>query len=69
VAQKNSGYLVGGTSPFGLRKQMPVYVESSILELTQIWINGGRCGFLVCIAPQVLVNQLGGKPIQCALRQ
>lgn len=52
VAQKNSGYLVGGTSPFGLRKQMPVYVESSILELTQIWINGGRRGFLVCIAPK-----------------
>ena len=69
VAQKNSGYLVGGTSPFGLRKQMPVYVESSILELTQIWINGGRRGFLVCIAPQVLVNQLGGKPVQCALPQ
>jgi Cys-tRNA(Pro) deacylase len=53
VAQKNSGYLVGGTSPFGLRKQMPIYVESSILELTQIWINGGRRGFLVGIAPQV----------------
>jgi len=69
VAQKNSGYLVGGTSPFGLRKQMPVYVEASILELTQIWINGGRRGFLVCIAPQVLVNQLGGKPVQCALPQ
>jgi len=69
VAQKNSGYLVGGTSPFGLRKQMPVYVESSILGLTQIWINGGRRGFLVCIAPQVLVNQLGGKPVQCALPQ
>jgi Cys-tRNA(Pro) deacylase len=69
VAQKNSGYLVGGTSPFGLRKQMPVYVESSILGLTQIWINGGRRGFLVCIAPQVLVNQLGGKPVRCALPQ
>jgi Cys-tRNA(Pro) deacylase len=69
VAQKNSGYLVGGTSPFGLRKQMPVYVESSILELTQIWINGGRRGFLVCIAPQVLVNQVGGKPVQCSLPQ
>jgi Cys-tRNA(Pro) deacylase len=69
VAQKNSGYLLGGTSPFGLRKQMPVYVESSILELTQVWINGGRRGFLVCIAPQVLVNQLGGKPVQCALPQ
>ncbi len=69
VAQKNSGYLVGGTSPFGLRKAMPVYVESSILELAQIWINGGRRGFLVAIDPQVLVNELGAKPVQCALPQ
>lgn len=69
VAQKNSGYLVGGTSPFGLRKQMPVYVESSILELTHIWINGGRRGFLVKIDPQVLVDELGGIPVQCALPQ
>lgn len=69
VAQKNSGYLVGGTSPFGLRKAMPVYVESSILELPQIWINGGRRGFLVAIDPQVLLNELGAKPVQCALPQ
>ncbi len=69
VAQKNSGYLVGGTSPFGLRKAMPVYVESSILELPQIWINGGRRGFLVAIDPKVLVNELGAKPVQCALPQ
>ncbi len=69
VAQKNSGYLVGGTSPFGLRKAMPVYVESSILELSQIWINGGRRGFLVAIDPQVLINELGAKPVQCALPQ
>ena len=69
MAQKNSGYLVGGTSPFGLRKAMPVYVESSILELPQIWINGGRRGFLVAIDPQVLVHELGAKPVQCALPQ
>ena len=69
VAQKNSGYLVGGTSPFGLRKAMPVDVESSILELPQIWINGGRRGFLVAIDPQVLVHELGAKPVQCALPQ
>jgi Cys-tRNA(Pro) deacylase len=69
VAQKNSGYMVGGTSPFGLRKAMPVYVESSILELPQIWINGGRRGFLVAIDPQVLINELGAKPVQCALPQ
>ena len=69
VAQKNSGYLVGGTSPFGLRKAMPVYVESTILELPQIWINGGRRGFLVAVDPQVLVNELGAKPVDCALPQ
>jgi Cys-tRNA(Pro) deacylase len=69
VAQKNSGYMVGGTSPFGLRKPMPVYVESSILELPKIWINGGRRGFLVGIDPQFLVTALGAKPVQCALPQ
>ena len=69
VAQKNSGYMVGGTSPFGLRKLMPVYVESSILDLPKIWINGGRRGFLVGIDPQVLVIALGAKPVQCALPQ
>lgn len=69
VAQKNSGYMVGGTSPFGLRKPMPVYVESTILELPKIWINGGKRGFLVGIDPQVLVNELGAKPVQCALPQ
>jgi Cys-tRNA(Pro) deacylase len=69
VAQKNSGYMVGGTSPFGLRKPMPVYVESSILDLPKIWINGGRRGFLVGIDPQVLVIALGAKPVQCALPQ
>lgn len=69
VAQKKSGYMVGGTSPFGLRKPMPVYVESTILELPKIWINGGKRGFLVGIDPQVLVNELGAKPVQCALPQ
>ena len=67
VAQKNSGYLVGGTSPFGLRKPLPVFVESSILELPIIWINGGRRGFLVGLDPKVLVNELGAEPVQCAL--
>ena len=67
VAQKNSGYLVGGTSPFGLRKPLPVFVESSILELPKILINGGRRGFLVGIDPKVLVTELGAEPVQCAL--
>jgi prolyl-tRNA editing enzyme YbaK/EbsC (Cys-tRNA(Pro) deacylase) len=67
VAQRHSGYLVGGTSPFGTRKAMPVYVEEGILALPSICINGGRRGYLVGIAPQVLVELLGAKPVQCAL--
>jgi Cys-tRNA(Pro) deacylase len=67
VAQRHSGYQVGGTSPFGLRKPMPVYVEAGVLELSQIFINGGRRGFLVGIAPSVLIEALGAKPVHCAL--
>ena len=67
VAQRHSGYLVGGTSPFGLKKAMPVYVEASVLELERICINGGRRGYLVGMAPQVLVQLLGAKPVRCAL--
>ena len=67
VAQRHSGYLVGGTSPFGTRKVMPVYVEASVLALPRILINGGRRGYLVGIDPAVLVVQLGARPISCAL--
>ena len=67
VAQRHSGYLVGGTSPFGTKKAMPVYVEASVLELPRILINGGQRGYLVGIAPQLLVQLLGAKPVQCAL--
>ncbi len=67
VAQRHSGYLVGGTSPFGLRKSMPVYVQASVLALPRICINGGRRGFLVGIAPQVLVQLLGARAVNCAL--
>ena len=69
VASRHSGYLVGGTSPFGLRKPMPVYIEQSILELPRIAINGGRRGFLVQLDPRVCVDLLGAKPVQCALAQ
>lgn len=69
VAQRHSGYQVGGTSPFGLRKAMPVYVEESILALDKIYINGGRRGYLVGIAPQVVVEQLGAKAVTCALAE
>ena len=69
VAQRHSGYMVGGTSPFGTRREMPVYVESSILELPRIVLNGGRRGYLIGIDPQGCVALLGAKPVQCALAE
>ena len=66
AAQRASGYQVGGTSPFGTRKPMPVYVESTILALPRICINGGRRGYLVGIDPRVLRETLGAKPVDCA---
>ncbi|MDA0574336.1 Cys-tRNA(Pro) deacylase [Burkholderia gladioli] len=66
VANRHSGYLVGGTSPFGTKKAMPVYVESSVLELPSILINGGKRGYLLSLAPAVLVDVLGAKLVQCA---
>lgn len=67
VAQRHSGYLVGGTSPFGTKKAMPVWVEASVLELPRIYINGGRRGYLVGIAPAVLMALLAARPVHCAL--
>jgi len=67
VAQRHTGFMVGGTSPFGTKKAMPVYVEESILGLETIYINGGRRGFLVGIAPRVLSEVLAAKPVNCAL--
>lgn len=67
VAQRHSGYMVGGTSPFGTKRAMVVYVEASVLDLPKIFINGGRRGYLIGIAPQVLLNALGAKPVNCAL--
>ncbi|MFZ6726910.1 Cys-tRNA(Pro) deacylase [Undibacterium sp. MH2W] len=69
VAQKHSGYLVGGTSPFGTKKTMPVYVERSILEIPTIYINGGRRGYLVGIAPTVLVEVLQARAVDCAIEE
>ena len=69
VAQRHSGYLVGGTSPFGTRRAMPVYIESSILALPKIAINGGRRGYLVGIDPQACVALLGARLVQCALAE
>jgi Cys-tRNA(Pro) deacylase len=67
VAQRHSGYMVGGTSPFGLKKPMPVYVEAAVLDLPRIFINGGRRGFLVGLTPNVLTTVIDAKPVRCAL--
>ena len=66
VAQRHSGYQIGGTSPFGLRKPMPVWVEGSVLTLARLLINGGRRGYLIGIAPAVLTEQLDARPVSCA---
>ncbi len=67
AAQRHSGYVVGGTSPFGLRKPMPIYVEETILELPKIYINGGRRGFLVGLDPKDLVRVLKPTPVHVAV--
>ena len=67
VAQRHSGYPIGGTSPFGTRKSMPVYVERTILALPKIYINGGRRGFLVGIDPQALARVLNATPAAAGL--
>ena len=65
VANRHSGYLVGGTSPFATRRQMPVYIEATILELPKILINGGRRGYLVGLDPQVCVALLAAQAVRC----
>ena len=69
VANRHSGYFVGGTSPFGLKRAMPVWVEATVLEQPKIWINGGRRGYLVGIDPAVLSDPLGARPVNCALAE
>ena len=68
VANRHTGFLVGGTSPFGTKRRMPVYLEKSILELPLIYINGGRRGFLVGITPQALVQALSPQLVEVALK-
>jgi Cys-tRNA(Pro) deacylase len=67
VAERHTGYLVGGTSPFGTRTVMPVYIERSILDLPAVYINGGRRGFLVQLPPDAIVRVLGATPVEVAL--
>ena len=69
VANRHSGYLIGGTSPFGLKRDMPVWVEAGVLDLPRIWINGGRRGYLVGLEPAVLSAPLGAQAVNCALAE
>ena len=67
VANRHTGFLVGGTSPFGTKKAMPVHIEKSILDLPLIYINGGRRGFLVGIHPHDILRVLHPKVVEVAL--
>jgi Cys-tRNA(Pro) deacylase len=69
VAQRHSGYLVGGTSPFGTRKRMPIFLERSVLELARIYINGGRRGFLLHMDSSELVRVLSPVLVDVAIEE
>ena len=69
VAQRHSGYLVGGTSPFGTRRTMPVYLERSVLGLARIYINGGRRGYLLGMEPEVLTRLLSPVLVDVAVEE
>jgi len=66
VAHRHTGYQVGGTSPFGMRKALPIFVERSILELPLMYINGGGRGHLVGVLPKVPTEKLDAQPVECA---
>jgi Cys-tRNA(Pro) deacylase len=67
VANRHTGFLVGGTSPFGTKKRMPVYVEKSVLDLPEIYINGGRRGYLISMSPLELIRLLEPRTVEVAL--
>ena len=67
VAQRHTGYMVGGTSPFGTRKPLPVYIERSILDLARVYLNGGRRGLLVGVSPSEITRTLEATPVDVAL--
>jgi len=69
VAERHTGYLVGGTSPFGIRRRLPVYVERTILDLEIVYVNGGRRGVLVALAPSVFVDVLCATPVAVAMTE
>ena len=67
AAQRHTGYMIGGTSPFGTKKKLPVYIEKTILDLPLIYINGGRRGFLVGVQPHEIMRVLQPKEVDCGL--
>ena len=67
VAERQTGYMVGGTSPFGTRKPLPVFIERTILELDRVYVNGGRRGFLVSLVPSEIVRVLGATAVDVAI--
>ena len=67
TAERHSGYMVGGTSPFGLRKPLPIYAEETILALPVIYINGGKRGFIVGLDPKDLIRVLKPTPVRVAI--
>jgi len=67
VATRHSGYLIGGTSPFGTRKRMPIFLEKTVLDLPRIYINGGRRGYLLGMAPGELVRTLSPVVVEVGL--
>ncbi len=69
VANRHTGFLVGGTSPFGTKKKMPVYLEKSILDLSLVYINGGRRGYLVGVHPHDILHLLSPKAVEVALEK
>ena len=69
VANRHTGYLVGGTSPFGLRKPLPVYHEAGMSDFDKVYLNGGRRGYLVSLAPERIIALLGSTPVSCALEK
>ncbi|MER1965980.1 Cys-tRNA(Pro) deacylase [Castellaniella sp. GW247-6E4] len=67
TAQRHSGYQVGGTSPFATRKRMPVWIEETLMAYPAIYVNGGRRGYLISVAPDALARALGAQPVRVAL--
>ncbi|MBK6638513.1 MAG: Cys-tRNA(Pro) deacylase [Rhodocyclaceae bacterium] len=69
TANRHTGYLIGGTSPFGTKKTLPIHLEKSILDLPLVYVNGGRRGYLVGVHPHDIVAHLKPRIVECALKE